>query len=106
MVIAGHCLAESYSVLTRLPAPHRLDATVARDLIDVSFTRSAKVVALDGAGYVELLRGAPEAGVRGGRTYDAVIVACARRARVEVLLTFNVRHFDDLVADDLAVHVP
>lgn len=106
MVIAGHCLAESYSVLTRLPAGHRLAPADARDVIDANFGRSVRIVALDAAGYVTLLRGAPEAGVRGGRTYDAIVVACARLARVQTLVTFNARHFDDIVPDDIAVHVP
>jgi predicted nucleic acid-binding protein len=30
----------------------------------------------------------------GGRAYDAVIAACARQARADVLLTFNARYFD------------
>ena len=34
-----HCALESYSVLTRLPSPHRTSARVARDFLQARFPR-------------------------------------------------------------------
>jgi hypothetical protein len=35
-----HCALETYSVLTRLPAPHRSPATLVREFIRVRFPKS------------------------------------------------------------------
>ncbi len=105
MVVAAPALVETYAVLTRLPAPHRLPPEVALRLVEENFLR-ASGVALDAHGYRSLLRGAPSAGVSGGRTYDAVIAQCARRARIGTLLTFDAAHFAPLGGPDLAIVVP
>jgi predicted nucleic acid-binding protein len=52
------------------------------------------------------MRAAPEAGVAGGRTYDAVIAACAVAGRAETLLTFNAPHFASLPLGSVQVVVP
>ena len=96
MIVAAPALVESYAVLTRLPAPHRLSPRDALDVLEANFIRAGKIVALDGASYRALLRRAPEEGVVGGRTYDAVIAACADKARAAALLTFNEDHFQPL----------
>ena len=106
MVVAGPSLIETYSVLTRLPAPHRIAPADALSLIEANFLRGIKVVVLGAAACRILLRGAPDNGVSGGRTYDAVIAACARKARVDVLLTFNEKHFASFAKDDMEIVVP
>jgi predicted nucleic acid-binding protein len=94
MAVAAHALAETYAVLTRLPAPHRLSPTDAWQLIDENFIKSAIVVALTAKMYPTLLRRAVAQAVAGGRIYDALIGECARQAKAEALLTFNRRHFE------------
>jgi predicted nucleic acid-binding protein len=94
LAIAAHALVETYAVLTRLPAPHRLAPADAWALVKANFVTPAAVVALTGAAHARLLEGLANAGISGGRTYDAVIAACARQARVSTILTFNPRHFD------------
>jgi predicted nucleic acid-binding protein len=94
MAVPAHALAETYAVLTRLPAPHRLSPTDAWQLIDENFARSAIVVALPAKSYVTVLRRAVTQAIAGGRTYDAIIAECARQAKAEALLTFNRRHFE------------
>ena len=92
LVVAGPALVEAYSVLTRLPAPHRLSPEAARDLLAANFMKRPPV-ALDGRAYQRLVRRAPDEDIAGGRTYDAVIAACAIKAKVARLLTLNERHF-------------
>ena len=106
MVVAGPTLIEAYAVLTRFPAPHRIAPVDARSLLEANFLQGVKVVALGVAAYGVLLRGAPDADISGGQTYDAVIAACARKAQVNVLLTFNEKHFAAFAGDDLEIIVP
>jgi predicted nucleic acid-binding protein len=106
LVIAAPALVESYSVLTRLPAPYRLSATDALFLLEANFMEPAEVVSLKVGEYLSLLRSAPTSGVAGGRIYDAVILQCALRAEVAVLLTLNERHFRAFQPRGLKVMVP
>jgi predicted nucleic acid-binding protein len=94
MAVAAHALVEAYAVLTRLPPPHRLEPADAWTLVERNFASQAAVVALGGRAYVSLLGRLASAGVRGGRTYDALIGTCVERAGAGVLLTLNPRHFD------------
>ena len=106
MIVAGPALIEAYSVLTRLPSPHRISPTDAWSLLDGNFVRGAKIATLGPSNYKTLLRGVPAAGISGGRIYDAVIAACARKANVAALLTFNETHFASLVGAGLEIVVP
>ena len=94
MAIAAHALVETYAVLTRLPAPHRLAPADAWALVKGNFVKRAVLVSLNGAACASLLDRLAATGTGGGRTYDAVIAAAARQSRVSALLTFNPRHFD------------
>jgi predicted nucleic acid-binding protein len=93
MVIAAHCLAEAYSVLTRIPAPFQVSGPDAMAALEDSFIRQGEIVSLDAVEYLAFLRAAPQAGITGGRIYDALIAACARKGAVDFLITFNERHF-------------
>ena len=74
-VIPGHVLLETYSVLTRLPAPHRLGPKDAADLL-TGLPFSA--LALPARRLVRLF---PDVlgrhQIRGGATYDALVAATA-----------------------------
>jgi predicted nucleic acid-binding protein len=94
LVLAGHALAETYAVLTRLPSPHRLAPRDAGALVHENFVRGTKLVSLPAAAYAALVRRLAGEGIGGGRIYDAIIMESARRGRASTLLTFNPRHFD------------
>lgn len=106
MLVAAPALVEAYAVLTRLPPPHRLSTTDALRLVDVGFGQAGRIVTLDGRSYRALLRRAAEAGISGGRTYDAVIAECALREKDVALLTFNGDDFAPFVERGLEVVVP
>lgn len=106
MATAAHALAETYAVLTRLPAPHRLAPADALAVLDGSFLDRALVIALDAGDYKSVLRRAGKEGISGGRTYDALIGECAVKARAAVLLTFNAHHFSHLEGSGVRVVVP
>ncbi len=94
LALAAHALIETYAVLTRLPAPHRLAPADAWALVKANFVDNATIVTLNGPAHVALLSRLAAAGVGGGQSYDAVIAACASQVRAETLLTFTRRHFD------------
>ena len=75
LALSGHALAETYSVLTRLPGDARLAAEDAARLLDARFTaplvlsaRHAREV------HVTLSR----IGIAGGAVYDALVALAAR----------------------------
>jgi predicted nucleic acid-binding protein len=76
-------VAETYSVLTRLPAPLRLDAAQAAAIVNVRL-RSPRV-ALDADDYASLLERFAAAGVSGGATYDGLIALTALEHGLELL---------------------
>lgn len=88
--VPSHVVLETYSVLTRLPAPHRI---AARDAVAIVRALPFEPLALDAAAYGELVALAAGHHVRGGAVYDALIARTAlthglrlltrdRRARV------------------------
>jgi predicted nucleic acid-binding protein len=86
--LVGHSAVETYSVLTRLPPPHRAPANIVREFLLERFT--ADYLVLDPASLKAWLAGLPEMGVSGGATYDALIGATAA-AGGATLLTLDVR---------------
>ena len=104
MVVAGHSLAETYSVLTRLPAPHRLRADDAIALIESNW-RDTPIVQLTGSEMWSALREAQRRELIGGQMYDALIAIAALKAKAATLITWNVRNFAPF-APSIAVVAP
>lgn len=88
--IPGHVLVETLSVLTRLPAPHRIAAPV---VLDALRRLSPTVVTLSPEEHLMTIERLPSHGVTGGAVYDGLVAATAaehglvlhtldRRARV------------------------
>jgi predicted nucleic acid-binding protein len=95
LLVAAHSLAEAYAVLTRLPPPFRLAPGVAIEALLTDWRRE-QAITLTATEVWTTLGELPAAGVSGGRTYDALIAACARKARVRTVLTWNTKHFESL----------
>lgn len=76
--LPAHVSLETYSVLTRLPPPHRAPATVVLDFLDARFLDAP--LELPGPSYLPLLREMMEAGLAGGSIYDALVAATAKHA--------------------------
>jgi predicted nucleic acid-binding protein len=106
MAVAAHSLAETFAVLTRSPTPVRFSTERALSAIDRAFLTRGEIVALETSEYVAALRAAVTSGVSGGQIYDALIAACARKAHVDVLMTYNDRHFRRFEGDGLRILVP
>lgn len=75
LCLAGHALAETYSVLTRLPGDARVAPDDAVALIEENI---AKVLPLSDAGDFDLVRTFADKGVAGGAVYDGLVALAAR----------------------------
>jgi predicted nucleic acid-binding protein len=74
---------ESFSVLTRLPPPHRAPAAEVVEFLRARFP--AAPLTLPGCAHLELIRVAARAGLAGGAIYDAVVGATAEHAGATLL---------------------
>lgn len=93
--VPAHVLLETYSVLTRLPAPHRVAPAAAGDVLAAL---RVKACSLPAGRHAALVADLAQAGVRGGAVYDALIGATAAHHGM-TLLTRGVRAratYDDL----------
>jgi predicted nucleic acid-binding protein len=104
MVMAAPALVEAYAVLTRPPPPYRLRPQDALAVLEGSWG-GTEVVAMSGPETWQLLKTLPGSSIAGGSSYDALVAACARRAKADVILTWNVRDFER-VADGVEVASP
>lgn len=75
LVLSGHALAETYSVLTRLPGDARVAPGDAVTLIDETF---GPALVLDEASSGDIHRELAARGVAGGAVYDGLVGAAAR----------------------------
>ena len=94
----SHSLAEFYSVMTRLPIPLRLLPEQAWLLLEEVCERVA-TVGLTPQEHFEELRRMARRGIRGGQVYDALLLACARKAGSERIYTLDLSHFRTLAPD-------
>jgi predicted nucleic acid-binding protein len=83
-VIVAHCLLEVYSVLTRLPAPHRMTPEIVSAHLRMSFQRH-DVIALPASDQRSLVGTCAAQGIGGGAVYDALIAATCLKARARLL---------------------
>lgn len=87
--IVAHCLLEAYSVLTRLPAPHRMTPVVVSKYLALSFGGHV-AFALSASKHRGLIARCASEGLIGGAVYDAVIAATCADAGLR-LLTLDAR---------------
>lgn len=103
-ILPAHVLLESYSVLTRMPAPHRLAPDDTQALLRGSFGEW-KIVGAP-ADTWKLLDELAVAGIAGGAVYDALIVDTALAAGAGELVTWNITHFERAARGKLTVRKP
>lgn len=82
--VPAHVLVEAYSVLTRLPPPHRAAAGLVAIFLAERFTQPPLI--LPARAHMGLIERAAAAGLAGGTIHDALVAATAQHAGA-VLLT-------------------
>lgn len=106
LILPLHVLIESYSVMTRLPAAHRLSPADAWTVLSESFREQAQLAAHSTRESWTLIRRLAESGLGGGIVYDAVILEAARDGGATAILTFNARDYERLGREDIEIVVP
>jgi predicted nucleic acid-binding protein len=81
--LIDHCALETYSVLTRLPAPHRSPPVVVRDFLRARFP--SPFLRLSAARHRVFVLTLADRGIIGGSTYDALVAATAAAAGAELV---------------------
>jgi len=81
--LPAHALAESFAVLSRLPAPRALRPTMVHRLIARSFPDGP--LTLSPSGHLTTVQRLADAEIGGGRIYDAIIGATAAEASARLL---------------------
>lgn len=81
--VPAHVLVEAYSVLTRLPPPHRAPADLVAAFLAERFVEPPLV--LPPGAYLRLIQLAASGGVSGGSVFDALIAATVLRAKARLL---------------------
>ena len=105
LLVPAPVLVEAYSVMTRLPAPHRISPGDAVALLGDTF-RDVTLIALEPREIWALLAWLDERKLAGGRAYDGHILACAKKGRAGRLLTLNAKDFLSFDEGDVEIVRP
>lgn len=99
--VPAHVLLETYSVLTRLPAPHRLAPSDAAHLVSAV---GAAALSLPGPEQADLVSALGRAQVRGGAAYDALVAQTAHHHGLRLLTRDRrARRVYDLIGVDYSL---
>jgi predicted nucleic acid-binding protein len=88
----AHSLLEVYSTLTRMPGKHRISSEQGM-LFITDIRERMTIVSLNPDEYGGMLQKFSAIGIVGGTVYDALLAACALKAKAETLYTWNIRHY-------------
>lgn len=106
IILPLQALVEAYSVMTRLPPPHRLNPRDAMELLERSLRVRSDVFGLDGEEGWHCLGDLVRSSIAGGTSYDGLILACARKGGAARILTLNPAHFERVGMEGIEVVVP
>jgi predicted nucleic acid-binding protein len=81
--VPAHVLVETFSVLTRLPPPHRAPGDLVFAFLAERFSRPPLV--LPPRAHLSVIQQAAAHGIAGGSVYDALIAATVHHARARLL---------------------
>lgn len=105
ILAAAHSLVEVYSVLTRLPPPHRLSPATAHQIV-LKNLKDKQIIELSTRDYWSVLDDCSDSGISGGTVYDALIVRAAVVGRADELATLNESHFSRIAPPSLKIRKP
>ncbi len=91
--VSSHSIFEVYSVLTRAPFKPKINPTTARKLIEDNIIKDAALITLSKSDVFSLLAELEKGKLTGGIVYDAIILKCGVKAKVNAIITGNSNHF-------------
>lgn len=92
-IISQHLITEVFCSLTRVAVTPRITPQRAWVAIEENILPYATCSDMLLDDYKSALQQAVSLGIVGGTTYDALHTYCAEKANVDVLYTFNTKHF-------------
>lgn len=105
LVLPAAVLVESYAILTRLPAQHRLAHADAFHLLRSSYA-TAQIAGLRTRDTWSLIRRWSVDSIGGSDAYDAMLIDAARQAGAKMLLTFRRAELERIAGTGIEVVEP
>jgi len=97
--VSAHSVAEFYAVMTRAPLTPPVYPSEAWQILERNVFPHFTVASLTADEYRDVVRHCAETGCAGGRVYDALHLAAARKADCGQIYIFNLRHFCELAPE-------
>ena len=105
-IVPCHALLECFSVLTRMPPPHRFSPEATERLLQENFVHGVDIPGLSSELAWSCVHELVSVGMGGGGIYDAMIARSAFAAGAAVLLTWNVKDFVRVAPAGLEIATP
>ena len=107
VAISTTIIAEAYAVLTTLPVRPQPKPAEACGMIESLLRRDVAVVSISAGDYMAVVRFLVAKSLSGRIVYDALIARAAVKAKVDRLITLNLRHLRRVwPLDPAMVHEP
>lgn len=90
--LSTHSLAETYSVLTRMPIQPKISPAAAESIV-LGLMQYLEIIPLVATDYQAAISQMVALNIAGGGIFDALIAQAALKAKVDRLLTLNPNHF-------------
>jgi predicted nucleic acid-binding protein len=97
--ISAHSLAETYSVLSRMPTLPKLTASDVLAILEQNIIPHFTLVTLAAADYLNAIRDLSAKGLGGGRVYDVLHIMTTRHQALDRIYTFNESEWKSLAPD-------
>src|SRR3972149_832513 len=104
LFVSSHTILEIYSVLTSAPFKPKITPIIAKQLIENNIKNMAKTIYLPDEDSFKIVDKMCNSNFSGGIIYDAIIVGCALKAKVDEILTLNSKDFLHLT-DETSIKV-
>ncbi|MFH1196934.1 MAG: PIN domain-containing protein [bacterium] len=98
LFVSSHTILEIYSVLTSAPFQPKITPIIANQLIENNIKKIAKTIYLTDGDYFHILEKMSSSNFSGGIVYDAIVVECGLKAKVDEIITLNPKDFLRLTA--------
>jgi predicted nucleic acid-binding protein len=96
---SGHCLAETFSVLSRMPTVPKLTPQDVLAILEANVVPHFTLIVLAPSDYPQAVRDLAGRGLSGGRIYDLLHLVAARKQRLDRIYTFNETEWRNLAPD-------
>jgi predicted nucleic acid-binding protein len=90
LFVSSHTILEIYSVLTSAPFKPKITPIIAKQLIENNIKKIAKTICLTDEDYFKIVENMSNSNFSGGLVYDAIIVECALKAKVDQIWVYVV----------------